>query len=73
MEHLREHLATTLTQARPGNRLYICTWYRKGFPEMMTTSYENAKNESEIRGRMRRSGRKLVSCKRDITYEFGTY
>lgn len=54
-------------------RCYICTWYRKQYPENVVTSYEYAKNIAEVKGRMRKTGRILLSSKRDITYEYNVY
>lgn len=67
MKHLSKYI---LTQSRAGLRMYICTWYTKSNPDQLNTSYENAMNIAEVRNRFRRTGRKLVSCTRDITYEY---
>lgn len=72
MKHLQQSVLDS-TQHRNDQRMYICTWYRKQYPENVVTSYETAKNAAEIKGRMRRSGRILVSMKRDTTYEYNSY
>ncbi len=54
-------------------RLYICTWYRKQYPDNVVTSYEYAPNIGVIKGKMRRSGRVLVSYERDTSYEVSVY
>lgn len=66
-------LLSSIKDKDKNNRLYICTWYRKQYPENIITSYEYAKNLAQVKGKMRRSGRVLVDYKRDTSYEVSVY